>query len=343
MHKIHQVLSLFSGAGALDYGFELTSRFATTVAIEQEPVFCQTLVNNQKRGFLKDAKIVTGSVSELSPQYVRECFFKESGPDGIIGGPPCESFSVMGNRRGVEDIRGSLIFSFAEWVTTLKPRFFLMENVPRLVTVDSGQTLAKLVSQFALAGYRVSHRILSAADYGAPTIRKRLFVVGLLGCVPFKFPEPTHSQSGEGSALRHCDVRQALSGLGPPSEKPPGVPQGHILIRHSPAVVDRFSRLAQGERDNIRKRNRLHLDKPSPTLVAGNLEQTRSHIHPVEPRELSNRESARLHGFPDNFIFAGNHAAMGKQIANSVPVSLARSIASAIDAQLAENKEESMT
>jgi DNA (cytosine-5)-methyltransferase 1 len=134
----------------------------------------------------------------------------------------------------------------------------------------------------------------------------------------------------------YVTVRDALKSLPPASVNNPGDPQGHVVVKHTAKVAARFISLRQGQYDNIRKRSKLSYDLPSPALVAGNLSGIRSHIHPEFPRELTNRESARLHGFPDNFMFSGNHAAMGKQIANSVPISLARALANSLAEQLCQ-------
>jgi DNA (cytosine-5)-methyltransferase 1 len=325
------LLSLFSGAGALDYGFELTGRFQTNVCIELEPIFCRTIKGNQERGFLSGAAIVSEDVSTACKDTIRKAYFQGRSPTGIIGGPPCETFSVRGSKKGLNDSRGMLVFAFLEWVSALKPRFFLMENVPPLARLNEGATLAALSDKARSAGYAVTHKILNAADFGAPTKRQRLFLIGLLGESSFTFPEPTHGAPPDFLFRRpYVTVGDALKGLPDLGWTEPGTPQGHIGVRHTPRVEARFATLRQGQQDNIRKRTRLHLEKPSPTLVAGNLIQIRSHIHPTEPRELTNRESARIHGFPDRFVFEGGHAAMGKQIANSVPIPLAQALAQAI-------------
>jgi DNA (cytosine-5)-methyltransferase 1 len=241
------------------------------------------------------------------------------------------------------DPKGMLVSTFMDWVIALRPRFFLMENVPPLAKLNDGETLRLLCGKAAAAGYAVSHSILNAADYGAPTNRRRLIVIGVLGEVPFRFPDSTHSNDADLlSKQPYVTSGQALAGLPKFGWSAPGVPQGHLGIRHTPSVAARFAGLKQGQQDNIRKRTRLHLDRPAPTLVAGNLKGIRSHIHPTEPRELTNRESARLHGFDDEFEFAGNHSAIGKQIANSVPIALARalgnSLAEYLDAQRMKNQ-----
>lgn len=329
--KSYELLSLFTGAGALDHGFHLNGRFVTRVCVEFESLFCKTLALNQPKGFLSKANILNESVTALDPEVIRSRYFGGSPPDGIIGGPPCETFSVRGKKGGLDDPRGMLVFAFLDWVAALKPKFFLMENVPGLARLNNGATLAELCDQASRAGYAVSSTILNAADFGAATKRQRLFIVGMIGSSSFHFPEPSHSETPDlFNKKPYATVRDALKGLPNLGWTEPGIPQGHIGVRHTPPVVARFATLRQGQQDNVRKRTRLHLERPSPTLVAGNLHEIRSHIHPTEPRELTNRESARLHGFPDDFEFAGGHPGMGKQIANSVPIPLAQALGQAI-------------
>lgn len=328
---LFSLLSMFTGAGALDQGFDLTGRFITRACIECEPIFCQTLKANQINGFLPKASVINASVIDLDPEHIKKTYFKCKAPDGIIGGPPCETFSVRGKKKGLNDPKGPLVFSFVDWVVALKPKFFLMENVPPLATLNNGSTLAALCEITSKAGYSVSFSILNAADFGAATKRRRLFLIGILNGKPINWPEASHSETPSLHLKQpYVTSGEALAGLPELSWVAPGEPQGHIGIRHTVAVTQRFANLKQGQQDDIRKRTRLHLLKPSPTLVAGNLQGIRSHIHPTEPRELTNRESARLHGFDDTFVFAGGHAAMGKQIANSVPIALARAMGNAI-------------
>ena len=333
----YSLLSLFTGAGGLDYGFESTGHFFTRVAIEYQPEFCETLRANQTRGFLPEAKLIAEDISSVKALDAFRSIFPDWRPDGIIGGPPCQSFSQMGKRKGLQDPRGLLVFNFLEWVSVLRPKFFLMENVPDLATIQGGEVFEKLRVGFFKSGYNLSYRVLMAADYGAATFRKRLFVVGMKGKC-FSFPEPTHiptiSHSNCMELDPHVTAGDALYGLPKPTLRPPGIPNGHYRIKHTASVTERFACLPEGGYDPVRKRTKLAINKPSPSLVAGNLNGIRSHIHPTEPRELTNRESARIHGFPDDFEFAGNHAAMGLQIANSVPIALGKAIATEIAEQL---------
>jgi DNA (cytosine-5)-methyltransferase 1 len=327
----YSILSLFTGAGALDYAFELTGRFTTLACLEAEALFCETLRRNKRNGYLKEAAVIQADVAVEEKLTISSKFFGGKSPDVIVGGPPCESFSIRGKKLGLADPRGNLVFTFFEWVEVLKPRCFVMENVPPLSYASNGNVLRQLQATAQRAGYHVSSAILNSADYGAATKRRRLFLVGFHNSGGFRFPAPTHTEDELlGSMKPHCTVEQALTGLPSSFESEPATPQAHVHVKHTDAVVERFGRLRLGQEDRIRKRTRLHPLRPSPSLVAGNLAGIRSHIHPFEPRELTNRESARLHGFPDQFEFFGSHAAIGKQIANSVPIPLAQALAQAI-------------
>lgn len=333
---MYHLISLFSGAGGLDYGFEKTKQFKTLLSVESQPFFCETLKLNKKSGFMKNTTLLESDIREIDPLKAwKNVSINNTPPDGIIGGPPCESFSVRGNRLGVKDSRGMLIFEFMKWVTELKPNFFLMENVKQLATQDNGEILDSILTISKENGFNVTHSILKSSDFGAPTIRERLFVVGVKKG-KYVFPPPTHGDAKTGLPPVKT-VGEALGDLPEADQNHPGTPQGHVKIRHTPVVVERFKKLAPGKQCPIRKRVRLRFDKPSQTLYAGNLQGTRWHIHPSEPREITNREAARIHGFPDNFEFNGGHAAMAKQIANSVPIPVAESLAKSFSSLLAHD------
>jgi DNA (cytosine-5)-methyltransferase 1 len=334
------ILSLFTGAGALDYAFECTAGCETRLAIESQPVFCETLRVNKSR-WIPHAVIRMDDIATLDPVAEWRAIDSTNAPLGIIGGPPCQAFSRMGRKRGTADERGLLVFTFHAWVDALKPNFFVMENVPDLETRNGTATIDKLVAAFEDSGYRVRRDVLNAADYGAATKRKRLFVVGFRTSAGFSFPEPTHSRTNASTTLfprqPWVGSSSVLDGLPPPVVGPPHTPQAHQLICHSEEVLRRFATIPPGGYDYIRKRARLHPDLPSPSLVAGDLKGIRWAIHPVVDRELTNREAARLQGFPDWFVFAGNHAAIGVQIANAVPLPLGNAVAHAVMTHLRSN------
>jgi DNA (cytosine-5)-methyltransferase 1 len=330
LRKKLKIISLFTGAGGLDLGFEKTGLFESVACIESEPLFYETLRINKSKGFMKRAKIFNDSVGEIKVStFLKQNNLKSV--NGVIGGPPCESFSAIGKRDGITSSKGKLVFDFFDWVVNASPNFFLMENVPRLANIENGSVLKKLIRIPAEAGYKVNYKILNASHFGAATKRERLFLIGVKSEKPFEWPSRSHGESDLFNQLiPFVTTQSAFEDLPKASKEKPGFPQGHYEIKHSDVVKKRFSALKQGQWDKVRKRAKLCYASPSPALVAGNLSGIRSHIHPELPRELTNRESARLHGFPDEFEFFGNHASMGKQIANSVPVQLAEALAKSI-------------
>lgn len=330
---MHQILSLFTGAGGLDQAFESTGAFVTRAAVEYQPEFRGTLLQNQEDlGVLPHAHILGADIHKVASDGSWSTLFPWGRPSGIIAGPPCESFSVMGKHGGRKDRRGQLVFAFAEAVASLGPRFFVMENVPHLLKIEKGAVIRDLLRSFQNSGYTVAYEVLSAASYGAPTVRKRLFVIGIRG-QRWSFPEPTHFQNST-NGNRWVSVREAFSGLPTPGFERPGEPQWHVAVRHTERVKIRFATVEPGSVDPIRKRSRLTWDAPSPSLMAGDLTGTRFHIHPGEHRELTNREAARLHGFADDFRFEGKRTAVAKQIANSVPIPLGAAVAGSLAMQL---------
>jgi DNA (cytosine-5)-methyltransferase 1 len=322
------IASLFAGAGALDLAFQSVGGFETVSSFDVQPEFCDTVLRNQESSLLRTWPVTVADVRQVNPADIRAV--SKGSVLGLIGGPPCESFSSMGRRRGHADPRGTLVFTFANLAVASNVDFFVMENVPALISANGGAPFVELLEEFERGGFTVTHATLCAADYGAATVRKRVFIVGIRGH-RFRFPTPTH---GVGTDKSWRTVREALEGLPAPATSAPGHPQAHVLVRHSEKVRARFNALPPGSYDNVRKRSRLSWNKPSPSLVAGDLRGIRSHIHPEHPRELTSRESARIQGFPDEFVFAGTPAAIGKQVANAVPIPLGMAIAKALRTQL---------
>ena len=211
-------MSLFSGAGGLDIGAHQAAaaglKIDTKVCIEYWKDACDTL-NGYFRGYPQVANC--SIVDILDPLgFWQQHADNTHKPDLIFGGPPCQSFSQAGKQKGIEDDRGNLVFDFLRFVEALQPSFFIMENVSNLKGVESGEILRKILSTAETLGYHVNTGVLSAADFGAPQLRKRIFFVGSqkkFGKVPF--PCPTH---GEGSSLflrPFVTVGNAFDGLPP--------------------------------------------------------------------------------------------------------------------------------
>ena len=321
-----EVVSLFSGAGGLDLATEMTGAIHTVARVEIQKEYCETLRLAEAEGHLQAAPLFEEDIRTVSVPDVWGSRSRPDVPRGVIGGPPCETFSTMGRSQGVKDPRGTLLMAFADFAIKSLADFFVLENVPPLQNAAKGTVFRELVGTFTDAGFNVSHQVLNAADYGAATVRRRLFIIGVRSGPNFAFPAPTHSPDGMfGNAW--IGAGQALAGLPAPTDDAPGVPSGHYRIKHRPEVVRRFSTVEPGSYDYVRRRSRLTLHEPSVSLVAGTLSGARAHIHPTEHRELTLRECARIQGFDDEFHFTGGHAAVSKQIANAIPIPLGFAVA----------------
>ncbi len=331
MDKV-KVVSLFAGAGGLDLGFSQTTGYQIALSLDFSSDCTSTLKANSHY-FGTSHRAFTADISD--PQtlnLVRATVPPSTESAVLIGGPPCQSFSVLGKRRGTEDKRGSLIYSYLECLQALRPDGFLFENVPGLQTIESGRPLQWLIKEFQALGYFIWSGVLCAADFGDATVRERLIILGSKVRRPTP-PMPTHERLVKQPSLEmfapKMPWRTSFDAIGDLMSRDSSL-NAHSAVNHKPEVVERFSRLSPGERDEARRRNRLMADQPSYTLFAGGIIgklQARTHIHPKLPRELTPRECARIHSFPDDYYFCGRHDSQLVQVANSVPVSLARSLA----------------
>jgi len=329
-----RVLSLFSGAGGLDLGLEETGLFETEVCADHFDDALATLRKNAGHPLshggraLEHAALCDVDLSEDPLARIVASAGQDRNCDFVVGGPPCQSFSVIGKRRGLTDPRGNLVLSYLSVVEGVRPRGFIFENVPGFATIHAGDTYQRLLTEFRKLGYGIWSGVVCAADYGTATVRERLFIIGVLGAEDrLPGPSATHGPSDQlENAFPGMEDRLPwVTSADVLNDVPHNAPN-HTLVAHTAAVIERFEKLAPGERDEARRRNRLDPSKPAYTLFAGGVlgkKQARTHIHPFQPRELSPRECARIHGFPDTWEFYGEHDSVLLQIANSVPVPLA--------------------
>lgn len=253
--------------------------------------------------------------------------------DFVLGGPPCQPFSIVGKRRGEADERANLIDRFAQYVVELRPKAFLFENVPNLASIHGGRVLHRLLRAFGKAGYGVRVQTVLAADYGVPQLRKRLFVLGIEGAAEVRFPRPTHGPW----ALPHRTAADALGDLPDAGEFGECGVYNHEPTEHSPGMLERLSRLKAGTRERGSFHDRLHPDRPSYTLRAGsgNFSPLRP-IHYRYHRVVTVRESARIQGFADTFIWPDRIPRLQqyRQVGNAVAPPVAAAFARALAEQL---------
>ena len=244
--------------------------------------------------------------------------------DLVCAGPPCQSFSILGQRGALADPRGKLALKYFDLIADIKPKAFIFENVPGLLTVNKGEdwkTLAAYAKQ--KTGYHLHVARLNAVDFGIPQMRERVILVGLRQDVFFEFPT---LPSGPGSAGIIATLAKS-EGEGVPSSwalvAVDGLPN-HDIREHGPRVKGRYQKIAPGDRDRTDHTDRIDPDRPSGTVLVGSGGGGgRPHIHPVEPRVITVREAARLQSFPDWYVFQGTSTAQYRQVGNAVPPLLA--------------------
>lgn len=321
-------IELFAGCGGLSTGF-LDAGLHVTAGFEIDKRAVAAYEYNHayrgSRGYVADLGETSGD--EL---------LKRAGigrADFVIGGPPCQPFSVVGKRLGVDDPRANLIAHFIRIVKETAPTTFLLENVPNLASIADGSILKETKAALADLGYSVEHRIVSAADFGVPQNRKRLVILGIKGQHDVRFPEATHGTE----AVPFQTAANAIGDLPDAGEFGETKIYNHEPTAHCADILDRFSRLEPGRREKGSFHDRLHADRPSYTLRAGsgNFSPLRP-VHYKYHRVITARESARLQGFSDDFIWPDSIPRLQqyRQIGNAVPPPLAQAIARCLADQL---------
>jgi DNA (cytosine-5)-methyltransferase 1 len=327
------IVSFFSGAGGLDLGFEYAG-FKHLAAVENNALFCQTLRANRPDWSVIGPPDYSGDVRNKEEIYTILKLLGVPTPfEGIfVGGPPCQPFSIAANQRfskNGENFKrvgfshseyGDLLFDFVWYIKEFKPKAFLIENVTGLLDLDGGAQLSEALNILAESGYSISEpTVVNAGDYHVPQNRYRLFVIGHLTTHEFIFPAPCSEAVPCYKAF----------------EKPVVGLENHLTREHKANSIIRYIDLNYGERDRLGRVDRLDPNLPSKTVISGGTKGGgRSHLHPIYPRTLSVRESARLQTFPDSFTFCGSSARQFTQVGNAVPPLLAFQLARSIYLQI---------
>lgn len=349
-------VDLFCGAGGMSLGFEQAG-FTVAAAVDISRVNAKV----HERNFPK-AITICGDVRDLDGATIRRTAnLGRIDIDVVFGGPPCQGFSVGGKQR-VGDPRNELLLEFARLVTELHPKYFAMENVAGLLSDRYAPLLRQFKRVLRCGGYSILEPVicLDAADFGVPQRRKRVFVLGWRkGENALLYPRVRRGRIFVGSAIDDLKIvngstlvdGDSYSGpLGPPTSysralrKSRGgsslkVITGFARTAHSAEVVERFRRVKQGHVDSISRFIRLDRQDVAPTLRAGTGAENGRFmaprpIHPDYPRCICVREAARLHSFPDWFIFHDTKWNGFMQVGNSVPPALAKAVAHKIKTSL---------
>ncbi len=292
------VVSLFSGAGGLDLGF-IQAGFEVVWANDIDGDAVQTYSKNIGE------HCTAGDVSKVDFNSLPES-------DGIIGGFPCQGFSVANTQRRVDDSRNTLYLSFVNALRVKQPKFFLAENVRGILSLGSGKVFKHILADFSAAGYKCFYALVNAADYGVPQNRHRVLIFGIRTdyCPPSVSWPPPATHRG-----KHISVAEALANI-PDPDKP------NKLSNH---IYSKFKVKFNGYISN----RKVDPNKPSPTITARGDDKGGAMIlnHPSGHRRMSCREVAALQGFPNTFTFVGSMTSVYKQIGNAVPPKLSKAAA----------------
>lgn len=320
-----KLISLFSGAGGMDLGF-IKAGFEIAVANEYDKKIWKTYEKNHK------APLIKGDIRDIpSEEFPDDCV-------GIIGGPPCQSWSEAGSLKGIKDDRGQLFYDYIRILKDKQPKFFVAENVSGMMAKRHTDAVENIVSLFEKAGqgYDVFIKMLNANDYDVPQDRKRVFYIGFrkdLGITDFQFPEPKESRLTLKDAI--WDLKEFVI---PALEKNKSNGENCSIVNHE-YFIGGYSTIYMS-------RNRVRSwDQPSFTIQASGRQAPQ---HPQAPkmkkveknkqifipekeelyRRLSVRECARIQTFPDDFKFYYTNLQYGyKMIGNAVPVEMAYHVA----------------
>jgi len=335
-----KTLSLFSGAGGLDIAFHDLG-FDVVEMVEIEKKFVDTLIRNTGSGqYLADSKPNCIDIRDYDPEF-------DSDIDFIIGGPPCQTFSAAGRRaagvKGTTDSRGTLFEEYVRLLKKLKPSGFLFENVSGLTGADAGLALIGIKEAFSEAGYKISFRVLDAADFGVPQHRERMFIVGTKKEI-LKFPRPTHGPDSPDKRNFHT-ARTAINNLElTEKEKDVGLGgrYGHLLQEIPPGLNYSFFTEKMGHPNPIfawRSKFSDFLYKANPDVPVRTIKaQGGQYTGPFhwDSRPFSVTEMKRLQTFPDSYEVVGNRQVAVHQIGNSVPPQIGRILGLAILEQIFE-------
>ena len=315
-----KLLSFFTGAGGLDLGFEKAG-FDIVYANEFDKKIWDTYKYNHK-----NTELDTRSIVNIDPETLPDC-------DGIIGGPPCQSWSEAGAKKGLKDPRGQLFFNFIRIIEVKQPKFFLAENVPGLLAERNADALSKIMKEFKKCGYNLHYKVLNAKDFGSAQDRKRVIFIGVRKDIDKTISELYPDPYSKSKVL--SDVILDL--------KENAVPAINTT-KPAMTVIDNHEYITSTFSSMFMSRNRVRLwNEPSFTIQAGgrhaplhpDSEKMIWHstdkflfAHPEKVRRLSVRECARIQGFPDDFKFIYNDVMEGyKMVGNAVSVDFAYAIA----------------
>lgn len=342
------VIDLFSGVGGLSLGFEQAG-FNTIVANEYDESIANSYMKNHP-----NTKVIVGDITSLNLE--NEFLSYKGKVDVIIGGPPCQGYSQKGSRKSINDERNFLFKYFVQVVELVSPTYFVMENVPNLLTSEGGYFKQELTDLFSNLGYSLAMQIVDASKFGIPQRRRRAIIVGKKGTTPVDFQIEESSPVTIWDAI--SDLAFLNSGEGAEIQDYPSQPlssyqkeirghskklHNHKATKHSKIALERLELIPENS-----GKESLPVEHLTKSIYSGTWERMRKDeqavtittrfdtpssgkfTHPFLNRAITVREAARLQSFPDDFIFYGSKTSQMKQVGNAVPPKLSKVIAQMI-------------
>jgi DNA (cytosine-5)-methyltransferase 1 len=324
----HALLSLFCGPGGLDEGFRL-AEFATVVAFDKDEDCVRTFAFNHR-----SARCAVGDITTLAPKDIDRLAGGKFAPVGVIGGPPCQSFSVSNVHQSEDDPRHSLPMAYAALLKRLNRRhpisFFVFENVPGLLGKKHATRYSQFKKAFESAGFEIYEKLLNAQDFGVPQDRPRIIIVGIN---KQKHPGKVWTPPAPSGPPR--TVRDVIADLPEPVPNERGLDSDEFPVHPNHwCLVPRSGKFAKGMVEGEmwgRSFRTLKWDEPSWTVAYGHREV---HVHPRGHRRLSIYEAMLLQSFPPSYRLLGNMTAQVRLVSEAVPPKMAYHIACSVKASL---------
>ena len=343
-----RVIDLFAGVGGLSLGFEKKG-FDVVLANEYDASIATSYIANHK-----NTKMIVGDITSLD---LEDTFGKLAGTvDVVIGGPPCQGFSQKGQRKTIHDERNFLFKYYVSVVELVKPKYFVMENVPNLLTAEGGYFRHEIEELFNKLGYFLEYGVLNASDYGVPQNRRRAVIIGKFDGNAPKLPAPKGNKVTIWDAISDLAYLESGEGSEEQEYKYPAESDyekmlradssklfNHVATKHSPLALERLALIPPNAgrevlpEEHLTKSiysgtwTRMKKDEISVTITTRfDTPSSGKFTHPFLNRAITVREAARIQSFPDDFHFVGNKGSQMKQVGNAVPPLLAAAIAEVI-------------
>lgn len=356
-----RILDLFCGAGGMSYGMHKNNHFVTKVALDINEKLAQTFKRN-----ITEAELIIGDIKDKDVKEKIVNLSKQNKVNMIIGGPPCQGFSLKGKKLGLDDPRNFLFVEYLHLVQQLKPLVFVIENVKSLMSTSNGWFKNQIINEIKKLGYEVTVGIVRASDYGVPQNRERVIFL----CSRKKsisLPKPTvkkattvrdaigdlaYLNSNEGD-FEQSYITEAKTEYQKFMRKDSLKLYNHKASNHSELAVHKLSMIPPEKGKEYLPKNllgkqrfsstwgRLQWNEPSPTIdTRFDAASNGKNNHPFLNRSITPREAARIQSFDDSFIFYGNKVDIRTQIGNAVPPLMAKAIADHIYEDLINNERE---